>query len=167
MRGVPQIKEELKENFQEVREEVQHTIKEVREEIRKGPLVDVSGLVNLINNLFGRGPSHEVTDEVTGTWAEGVRPKLELRTRNGSVTVTGWNEPHYKVIVRKWVHAAGEEEAKRLAADAVHVPPGTTGSRWSPGITSGSASPSRPRSPRTGCTNSWPAAPTARWSWRS
>lgn len=127
MRGVPQIKEELKENFQEVREEVQHTIKEVREEIRKGPLVDVSGLVNLINNLFGRGPSHEVTDEVTGTWAEGVRPKLELRTRNGSVTVTGWNEPHYKVIIRKWVHAAGEEEAKRLAADAVHVAAGDDG----------------------------------------
>lgn len=121
MRGMPQIKEEIKENLNEVREELEQTFKEVREEIRKGPLVDVSGLRNLLGNLFGRGPSHEIEDEVSGVWAQDARPRLELRTKNGNVTVSGWDEPHYRVTVRKWVHAASEEEAKRLAAEAVRV----------------------------------------------
>lgn len=121
MRGVPQITEELKENFAEVREELEHTFKEVREELRKGPLVDVSGLKNLLNNVFGRGPSHEVTEEFTGSWSEGVEPRLECRTRNGSVTISGWDEPHYRVLVRKWVHAPSEEEAQKISVDAVHI----------------------------------------------
>ena len=121
MRGVPQIKEELKENLHEVREELEQTFKEVREEMRKGPLVDVSGLRNVLSHIFVRWPSQEVRDELKGVWAQGARPRVELRTKNGSVTVTGWDEPHYWVTVRKSVYASSEEEARKLSADAVRV----------------------------------------------
>ena len=101
MRGVPQIKEELRENLHEVREELSHSLKEVREELKKGPLVDVSGLKHLLVNVFGRGPSHAAEEEIKGVWAQETRPDLKFVTKNGSITVVGWDEPHYRVTIRK------------------------------------------------------------------
>lgn len=121
MRGVPHIKDELRENLSEVREEIAHSLKGVREEIKKGPLVDVSGLRYLLANLFGRGPSHVHEEEIKGVWARGVQPEIELLTKNGSVTVIGWDEPHYRVIVRKRAYGLDENEAKRLLQRAVRI----------------------------------------------
>ena len=121
MRGVPQITEELRENLNDVREELSQSLKGVREEIKKGPLVDVSGLKHLFSNVFGRGPSHEFEQQVKGVWPQGVQPKIEFLTKNGSISVDGWDEPHYRVIVRKWVYCHDEEEAKQIAARAVHI----------------------------------------------
>jgi len=121
MRGVPQIKEELRENLHEVREELSHSLKEVREELKKGPLVDVSGLKHLLVNVFGRGPSHAAEEEIKGVWAQETRPDLKFVTKNGSITVVGWDEPHYRVTIRKRAYAASESEAKKLLDEAIRV----------------------------------------------
>lgn len=121
MRGVPQITEELKENLQDVREEISHSLKEVREEIKKGPLVDVSGLKHLFANVFGRGPGHQFEEQVKGVWPKGTQPKIECATKNGGITVQGWEEPYYRVTVRKWVDWHDEDEAERVAAEAVKI----------------------------------------------
>lgn len=123
MRNMPEVKEDLRENLSDVRKEVGNVVREVQEEMRKGPLIDLSGLRGLVSNLrSGFGPTREFTQTVQGAWVGGVEaPRVTLTTRNGSLTVKAWDRDEYKVHIVKRIHSASEENARRIAENLVQV----------------------------------------------
>lgn len=61
-----------------------------------------------------------VTDEVTGMLA-GEHIKLDLNTKDGFIEVEGWEEDHYRLIMRKKVRGADEASARQRAAEIVQL----------------------------------------------
>lgn len=122
LRSVPQVTEELRENWHEVRHDIQQALKEIKEEVRKGPLVDVSGLTELFQNLRGvtKGPVREFEEVLTGELA-GEAPRVRLTTKNGRISVFGWDRSDYKLVLKKRVFVEEENEAEALAREAVHT----------------------------------------------
>lgn len=125
LRNVPHVTEEIRENWSEVRHDIQQAIREIKEEMRKGPLVDWSGLAELFRNLRGvtRGMVHESEEVLTGEFA-GEVPRVRLRTRNGSISVRGWDERGYKVVLKKRVFVDDETEAEELSRQAIDLASG-------------------------------------------
>lgn len=122
LKGVPQVTDELKDNWKEVAEDVRHSFNELREEIRKKGLVDVSGLMELIWHVrdMGFGHTHEFEDEIEGVLTD-ENPSVELSTANGAITVRGWEKDRYRLVLRKRLQSADEERAKEIAEEIVDL----------------------------------------------
>lgn len=124
MRSVPHVADELRENWHEVRHDIQQALREIKREIKeelgRGPLVDMSGLAELFQNLRGvtKWPAHESEEVLTGELS-GEAPRVRLTTKNGSISMRGWEEPGYKVVLKKRVYVEDESEAQELARSAV------------------------------------------------
>lgn len=122
LRNVPHLAEELKEGWNEVRKDLSQSFRDVKEEIKKKRLVDFSGLSEFLAQVreVGLGPSHEFEERMTGEFPADARPpKLEFVTKNGSVTVSGWDRATYEIVVRKKVYGRDEHSAKAVADGAV------------------------------------------------
>jgi len=124
MRSVPHVADELRENWHEVRHDIQQALRdikrEIKEELGRGPLVDMSGLSELFQNLRGvtRWPARESEEVLTGELT-GEAPRVRLVTKNGSISMRGWEQPGYKVVLKKRVYVEDEDEAEELARSAV------------------------------------------------
>ena len=112
-------------------------------------------LAERIGQAFGQlgrvgYPEHALTDELTGTFAEGVTPDVELSTANGSVRVTatppdGLGGPRtWRLRVVRRIRARTREEAEAEAARLVDIEQSSTRlavrsidaeRRWGPGHT--------------------------------
>lgn len=92
--------------------------KEIGEHASKlGDLLDSWG----ISSIFA-GARQEVTKEFTGELLKGETPlDVTLTTRNGSLTVEPWENDGYKIVARRKVVAANEDEVEQILADAVAV----------------------------------------------
>ena len=78
---------------------------------------------------LGRGayPEHTLPQELTGEFAEGAPPVVELATRNGSIRVVGvpaaevGGPRRWRLRVERRIRARSREEAEQEAADLVQI----------------------------------------------
>jgi len=71
------------------------------------------------------GNSYRFEEEFTGEFDTEGPVKIYLRSTNGRIAVKGWNQPGYKLVLKKTVRGDNEEEAKAYADELAEV---TTGS---------------------------------------
>lgn len=123
LRSVPNITEDVRESWNEVRKDLVQSLREMREEMKKKKLIDLSGLSHLVSHMreVGFGPAHEFEERFSGSFDAAGVPDVELISKNGSLTVIGWEQPSYEVVVRKKVYGRDEEAARRVADEAVVV----------------------------------------------
>ncbi len=88
----------------------------VKEDVLESVFSALSGL-----GLGGSGFRFE--EEITGDFAA-ERIDVFAKTRNGRIIVKGWEEPNWKVVLKKRVRAASKEEAEELAQELGSVEAG-------------------------------------------
>ncbi len=79
--------------------------------------LDLSGL---FSSLVGSGHRFEEVREGELEPVDGV-VQVRVRTRNGTVRMSGWDEPGYRAVLKKSVRAPSREEAEDRAAGMVKL----------------------------------------------
>lgn len=73
-----------------------------------------------LGDVFSLAPGHHLEESVDGTFGDGP-VEIELRNANGSMSISGWDNEGYRLVLSETVRGRSEEEARRRVSQAVRL----------------------------------------------